>query len=202
MLASSHFRRCCDGHHDEPCLGRESAVIHDDSRFSKRIPRFLACVLSFWLNLQMRREADWLNDYMFYADGLSSIYREEGVRGWYRGTLLALVGVSNGAIQFMGYEQMKRLALEAKRKRYDLAGREWNIQADRLVCHGLLPLVRYAHTDHPLTLQSNTTYTLMSGASKLMALVITYPYQVVRSRIQARMLGHRDSFLPLTKSPE
>ena len=40
-------------------------------------------------------------------DGLSSVYKSEGIRGLYRGTTLALVGVSNGAIQFMGYEKMK-----------------------------------------------------------------------------------------------
>ena len=32
--------------------------------------------------------------------------------------------------------------------------------------------------------QSNTAYTVMSGASKLFALAITYPYQVIRSRLQ------------------
>lgn len=35
-------------------------------------------------------------------------------------------------------------------------------------------------------LQSNTAYTIMSGGSKLFALTSTYPYQVVRSRIQVR----------------
>jgi len=34
--------------------------------------------------------------------------------------------------------------------------------------------------------QSNTTYVVASGASKLFALAITYPYQVVRARIQVR----------------
>ncbi|EJD54127.1 mitochondrial FAD carrier protein [Auricularia subglabra TFB-10046 SS5] len=101
--------------------------------------------------------------------GLSSVYRAEGVPGLYRGTLLALVGVSNGAIQFMAYEQMKRFALEAKRARYERAGREWNVASDRL---------------------SNTMYTVMSGVSKLGALSLTYPYQVVRSRIQNNATAH------------
>jgi hypothetical protein len=34
--------------------------------------------------------------------------------------------------------------------------------------------------------QSNTAYSVMSGGSKLAALSLTYPYQVVRSRIQVR----------------
>lgn len=39
-------------------------------------------------------------------------------------------------------------------------------------------------------LQSNTTYTVISGASKLFALAATYPYQVVRSRIQNNAIAH------------
>ncbi|KAG1747304.1 mitochondrial carrier domain-containing protein [Suillus lakei] len=37
---------------------------------------------------------------------------------------------------------------------------------------------------------SNTSYTLMSGASKLWALALTYPYQVIRSRIQNNATAH------------
>ena len=51
---------------------------------------------------------------IFFADGLTSVYRTEGLKGLYRGTSLALVGVSNGAIQFMGYEQLKWLCFEQK----------------------------------------------------------------------------------------
>lgn len=35
-------------------------------------------------------------------------------------------------------------------------------------------------------LQSNTEYILMSGSAKLVSIGITYPYQVIRSRIQVR----------------
>ncbi|EJD00884.1 mitochondrial carrier [Fomitiporia mediterranea MF3/22] len=101
--------------------------------------------------------------------GLSSIYRNEGIKGLYKGTSLALVGVSNGAIQFMGYEQLKWLCTEQKRRRYATAEREWTLEAEKL---------------------SNTTYTVISGASKLMALAATYPYQVVRSRIQNNATTH------------
>jgi solute carrier family 25 folate transporter 32 len=66
-------------------------------------------------------------------DGLWQIGRTEGLPGLYRGTWLALFGVSNGAIQFMSYEKMKQWAFKRKRRQYLKAGKEWTNEADRLV---------------------------------------------------------------------
>lgn len=70
-------------------------------------------------------------------DGLATIVRTEGALGLFRGTSLALVGVSNGAIQFVGYEKMKKWGFDRKRKQYQKAGLEWNTDADKLVRHPL-----------------------------------------------------------------
>ncbi|KAI9449517.1 mitochondrial FAD carrier protein [Lactarius psammicola] len=93
--------------------------------------------------------------------GFRAIFRDESLGGLYRGTSLALVGVSNSALQFMAYEKMKSWAFERKRRHV-----------------------------------SNTAYTVMSGTSKLGALCATYPYQVIRSRIQVRRLGAGPHALP------
>lgn len=50
-------------------------------------------------------------------DGLYKIARTEGVRGLWNGTVLALVGVSNGAIQFMTYEELKKWRKEVKKRK-------------------------------------------------------------------------------------
>ncbi|KAH8102804.1 mitochondrial FAD carrier protein [Phellopilus nigrolimitatus] len=97
------------------------------------------------------------------------------VQGMYRGTTLALVGVSNGAIQFMGYEQLKWLCTEQKKRQFAKAGREWTVDAEKL---------------------SNTTYTAISASSKLAALAGTYPYQVVRARIQNDRTAHLYPTIP------
>lgn len=70
----------------------------------------------------------------FPTDGFQSICREEGIKGLYRGTSLALVGVSNGAIQFMGYEKMKVWGFDRKRKSFAAQGREFGPEDDKLVC--------------------------------------------------------------------
>jgi solute carrier family 25 folate transporter 32 len=48
------------------------------------------------------------------AGGFRAIFHDEGWRGLYRGTSLALFGVSNGALQFMGYEKDEMLGIRAE----------------------------------------------------------------------------------------
>lgn len=47
-----------------------------------------------------------------------------------------------------------------------------------------------------IDIQSNSAYTIMSATSKLTALTSTYPYQVIRSRIQVSNLHHSLSSHP------
>ena len=65
--------------------------------------------------------------------GFRAIYRDEGLRGLFRGTSLALVGVGNGALQFMGYEQLKNWAFVRKRRRIASLGRAWTMEDEKLV---------------------------------------------------------------------
>jgi solute carrier family 25 folate transporter 32 len=71
--------------------------------------------------------------YFVILDGLGSIWRQDGIAGWWKGTSLALVGVSNGAVQFMAYEEMKRWGFEQKRKRFAKAGKVMEPEDDKLV---------------------------------------------------------------------
>ncbi|GAA6016057.1 hypothetical protein JCM10207_004427 [Rhodosporidiobolus poonsookiae] len=93
--------------------------------------------------------------------GLRTLALTEGLPGLSKGMTLALIGVSNGAIQFMVYEEMKKRRVELRRKRLGGAAGEEEVRT-----------------------LSNTEYILMSGSAKLVAIGITYPYQVIRSRIQ------------------
>lgn len=79
-------------------------------------------------------------------DAFSSIIRNEGFFGLYRGIVPALFGVSHGAVQFMAYEELKR-------SNYFKEGGTIN-------------------------------YLAMASISKIFATLVTYPYQVIKSRIQ------------------
>ena len=45
--------------------------------------------------------------YLSIAHGARMIYKNEGVRGFWRGLIPSMIGVSHGAIQFMAYEKLK-----------------------------------------------------------------------------------------------
>ena len=76
----------------------------------------------------------------FVADGIYQIAVKEGLPGLYKGTILALVGVSNGAIQFMTYEELKRKAKERKRRRMGDMSEVGESDATNLV--GLLSTIK------------------------------------------------------------
>ncbi|KAK4543081.1 hypothetical protein LTR36_005858 [Oleoguttula mirabilis] len=90
--------------------------------------------------------------YRSIAHGSYELYRSEGIRGFYRGLLPSLFGVSHGAIQFMAYEQLKNRWARSRK-----GGKQ-----------GL----------------TNLDYLYLSAVSKMFAGSLTYPYQVVRARLQ------------------
>mmetsp|Transcript_18186 Transcript_18186/g.46015 ORF Transcript_18186/g.46015 Transcript_18186/m.46015 type:complete len:332 (-) Transcript_18186:246-1241(-) len=81
------------------------------------------------------------------------IAREEGLAGFYRGLGPSLLLVSHGAIQFMVYEELRRVATRG------------HSSVDQL---------------------GSTEISVMGAASKLAASLVTYPQQVIRSRLQQR----------------
>ncbi|KAH9842216.1 Mitochondrial folate transporter/carrier [Teratosphaeria destructans] len=90
--------------------------------------------------------------YTSIMHGAREIYGKEGLKGFYRGLLPSLFGVSHGAIQFMAYEKLKNTY--APHRKGGKAG------------------------------LTNLDYLTLSAISKILAGSITYPYQVVRARLQ------------------
>ena len=80
------------------------------------------------------------------------IFRNQGVRGFYRGLSASLLGVTEGTIQWTLYEQFKRWA-RAGPDGNPVEGSEWKVS-------------------------------LAAGAAKFVATIITYPHEVVRTRLR------------------
>ena len=97
------------------------------------------------------------------ACGFRAILHDEGLRGLYHGTFLALSGFSNDTLQFMGYEKDKGCAFERQRRRVARLGSAWKTDDEKLV-HLCVPRTR---PSVDLFEKLYMVYMVMSGASKL-----------------------------------
>jgi solute carrier family 25 folate transporter 32 len=97
--------------------------------------------------------------------GTRHLWRTEGIRGFYRGVAVSLIGNSHGAVQFAVYEPLKNLW----RKHHN----NKNISSTAETITG--------QKEEKL---GNTATLAISGSAKIIAGTVTYPYQVVRSRLQ------------------
>jgi solute carrier family 25 (mitochondrial folate transporter), member 32 len=90
--------------------------------------------------------------------GARHVWKAEGPRGFYRGAGVSLLGNSHGAIQFAVYEPLKRIWRKYVASEHDTCEREEKM--------------------------SNIATLVISGSAKIVAGTVTYPYQVIRSRLQ------------------
>ncbi|KAI1498506.1 mitochondrial carrier domain-containing protein [Biscogniauxia marginata] len=93
--------------------------------------------------------------------GAVQLLRTEGWRGFYRGLGISLFGVSHGAVQFAVYDPVKRIYIERRR----------DLGKEELGGHGQQRI-------------GNEATVVISSIAKLIASAVTYPYQVIRSRLQ------------------
>ncbi|KAG4430964.1 hypothetical protein IFR05_013551 [Cadophora sp. M221] len=94
--------------------------------------------------------------------GAGQVFRNEGIRGFYRGVGVSLLGNSHGAVQFAVYEPMKNV---------------WRRHLSQK------PLHEPTHDGKEEKL-GNTATLVISSSAKIFAGTVTYPYQVIRSRLQ------------------
>ena len=126
-------------------------------------------ILTFWIGIltavctnpiwvvktrMLSTSATYHGAYHSTFDGIRRIFHAEGLRGFYKGLSPSLFGVSHGAVQFMAYEQMKK---------------HRSVQND---------------SDAGRRNITNLDYLTFSALSKVFAGTVTYPYQVVRARLQ------------------
>lgn len=143
--------------------------------------------------------------YQSLGQGLVTLVRTEGVRGLYRGIVPALFGVSHGAIQFMAYEQLKYWRQEVKKRHWEkqfldevrgmsnvpIQNTAAAAASSDLTGVGMDPKTfaklresRLLERKHDWETLSTIEYLCMAASSKVTATVATYPYQVLRSRLQ------------------
>ncbi|ERF76310.1 hypothetical protein EPUS_04168 [Endocarpon pusillum Z07020] len=105
--------------------------------------------------------------------GLRAIARGEGWRGYFRGLIPTMAGVSHSAVYFVAYEKLK--AERAAQLSSNITSNDPSTNPH--------PATSKQQQQQQQQL-SNADYLLISGLSKIFAGTLTYPHQVVRARMQ------------------
>ena len=91
-------------------------------------------------------------------DALKTIFKEEGIKGLYKGLVPALILTSHGAIQFSIYEALKKWTSSLSNDKTGNSQPPW-------------------------------VSMLIGSSSKVIAATVTYPYQLIKSRLQQRQMS-------------
>ncbi|KAM3363735.1 folate transporter 1, chloroplastic isoform X1 [Capsicum galapagoense] len=122
------------------------------------------CTNPIWLvktRLQLQTP-NQIRPYTGFHDALRTIFKDEGWRALYKGLMPSLFLVTHGAIQFTAYEELRKVLVSLKAQENEN------------------PLATAAD------LLDSVDYATLGASSKLVAVLTTYPFQVVRSRLQQR----------------
>ncbi|KAK8619131.1 hypothetical protein V6N13_133098 [Hibiscus sabdariffa] len=122
------------------------------------------CTNPIWLiktRLQLQNPLNQNRPYAGIYDALRTILREEGWTALYKGLGPGLLmQVSHGAIQFTAYEELRRRMVDYKARKQE--------------------------SETASNLLNSFDYAVLGGTSKIAAILITYPFQVIRTRTQQR----------------
>ncbi|KAJ1912613.1 hypothetical protein H4219_005534 [Mycoemilia scoparia] len=94
---------------------------------------------------------------------IATIFRKEGLLGFYKGTSASFLGISEGTIQWMLYERFKKIIRDKKAKLENIPG-----------------------GDHSIKKSINDWFEYFGAAAsaKLISAVIAYPHEVLRTRLR------------------
>ena len=98
--------------------------------------------------------------YAGYGDAITTIFKEEGIAGFYKGITASYWGCAEGAMQFIIYEQLKTRLLKRQNAKRALAGQP------------------------PTDELPHSTYFWTAAASKAIAAIASYPHEVARTRMR------------------
>lgn len=124
--------------------------------------------------------------YKHTLDAITTIYRSEGPRAFYRGLLTSLLGISHVAIQFPIYEKLKETAGE-------------HFTQPDCWFYSNIDTEKSNRPGQPLPFSSILG---CSAVAKMIASVTTYPHEVIRTRLQIQKVYTKPPSIPGVNNPE
>lgn len=125
-----------------------------------------------WLvKTRMQLQVEGVRQYKNSLDCVVQLLRTEGIKGMYRGLSASYLGVAEGAIQWVIYEQLKTVLAERRRISREVYGKTPGYIV------GGKDVEEWVH------------YLGAAGAAKFVASAITYPHEVLRTRLRQTPVG-------------
>jgi len=121
-----------------------------------------------------------------FQDVVRTIWREEGPPGFFKGMSASYVGCFEGAIQWIAYEKMKYYLSSVHHPLYQwnhVSVRRNNSSSNLHVSNDVTKAKETIRIS-PRTTLSPTEYFVSAAGSKLIAILVTYPHEVVRTRLR------------------
>lgn len=141
--------------------------------------------------------------YRGYRDAVYRIMREEGLGGFFKGLTASYWGVTEGAIQFVVYEGIKKRIVERNRTRLAELEKAQQIELQMHHSHSsTMPTTSDNNNNVDPEQLSTIQYLTAAAFSKLVASVATYPHEVVRLRMreQPRFVGAAPKYTGMIQS--
>ncbi|KAF8934185.1 mitochondrial carrier domain-containing protein [Dissophora ornata] len=149
--------------------GKETTLVHLSSAVTSGVVTATATNPIWLVKTRMQLQMEGVRQYKNSADCVYQILKSEGIRGMYRGLSASYLGVAEGTIQWVIYEQLKKNLAERRRmnsgssKGYVIGGKDIEEWVD---------------------------YLGAAGAAKFIASAITYPHEVLRTRMRQVPMGN------------
>ncbi|KAF9916303.1 hypothetical protein BX616_004088 [Lobosporangium transversale] len=152
--------------------GKETTFVHLSSAISAGIITATATNPIWLVKTRMQLQVEGVRQYKNSVDCIYQILKNEGIRGMYRGLSASYLGVAEGTIQWMIYEQLKKTLAE-RRKVTSLS----STTGTRFVIGGK-------------DIEEWIDYLGAAGAAKFVASAMTYPHEVLRTRLRQVPVGN------------
>ncbi|KAF9334880.1 hypothetical protein BGZ91_010687 [Linnemannia elongata] len=149
--------------------GKETTLVHLSSAATAGVVTATATNPIWLVKTRMQLQVEGVRQYKNSFDCMVKIIRSEGIRGMYRGLSASYLGVAEGTIQWVIYEQLKTTLAER---------RKLNNPTQGYVVGGK-DVEEWAH------------FLGAAGTAKFIASAITYPHEVLRTRLRQVPIGNQ-----------
>ncbi|KAG9327264.1 hypothetical protein KVV02_002717 [Mortierella alpina] len=153
--------------------GKETALVHLSAATTAGVVTATLTNPIWLVKTRMQLQVEGVRQYRNSVDCIVQILKSEGIRGMYRGLSASYLGVAEGTIQWVIYEKFKTTLAE-RRKLANLNN----------------PGAARGYVVGGKDIEEWVEFLGAAGAAKFIASAITYPHEVLRTRLRQVPVGN------------